>query len=166
MFKPYTKEMQTGVQAGTREADELLAKAFKRKGNRKTASNRGNAPTEYGGRTYHSKLEADYARELDMRIMAKDVKEWKPQVRLDLRVNGEHVTFYAMDFVVTHPDGQIELVEVKGREENLWFNKWKLTKALLPKGEIPGVPKNAWLTLVKAGKNGRFVSQIQVLNYK
>lgn len=84
----------------------------------------------YGGRSYHSKKEAAYAVELDWRIKAGEVKEWEPQHKIELRVNGDLICNYFIDFKVTLIDGSVEYVEVKGFETDLWRLKWKLTKAL------------------------------------
>lgn len=85
----------------------------------------------FNGRSYHSKLEADYAFQLELRKKAGEIKEITPQYKLDLRVNGVHITNYYMDFRVDYPDGRIELIEVKGFETDVWRLKWRLTEALL-----------------------------------
>jgi len=89
-------------------------------------------------------MEANYATELDWRIKAGEVKEWIPQYKLSLDVNGEHICNYYMDFKVIMSDGSVELHEVKGFETDLWRMKWRLTKALLDEIE-PG----AKLVLIK-----------------
>lgn len=86
--------------------------------------------TEYNGIVYHSKLEAAYAQELDLRVRGKDIKSWERQVKLDLRVNGVHITNYYIDFVVTHNDNSREFVEVKGMATDTWKLKWSLFEAL------------------------------------
>ena len=48
----------------------------------------GNRPSDYNGYIYDSALEADYARELDMRKKAKDIKDWKRQVKCEIRIDG------------------------------------------------------------------------------
>lgn len=86
--------------------------------------------TEYGGHVYHSKLEAAYAAELDIRVMAKDIKSWERQVKLDLRVNDMHIAHYYIDFIIHHNDGSREYVECKGFEMGEWKLKWRLFEAL------------------------------------
>jgi len=100
--------------------------------------------TEYGGLIYHSKKEAGYAQELDLRIKAKDIKSWERQVRVDLKVNDQHICNYYMDFVVTHNDGSLEYVEVKGFQTEVWRLKWKIFEAIFNK-EHPDII----LTIVK-----------------
>lgn len=85
--------------------------------------------TNYNGRNYHSKLEASYAMELDWMKKAGMIKDWVPQFKLDLRVNGEHITNYYVDFKVIANDNSIEYHEVKGRETREWINKWRHAKA-------------------------------------
>lgn len=85
---------------------------------------------EYNGIRYHSKKEAGYAADLDILIRAGEIKSWKRQVKLDLRLNGIHITNYYMDFIITHNDGSEEMVEVKGFETEAWRIKWKLAEAI------------------------------------
>ena len=86
---------------------------------------------EYNGIIYHSKLEAQYAAELDLRLKAKEIKGWRRQVKISLDVNGFHICNYYIDFVIEHKDGTEEYVEVKGFQTEIWRLKWKLTEALL-----------------------------------
>lgn len=88
-----------------------------------------NRSQTYNGITYHSTLESFYAAELDYRMRAKDIKSWERQVKLDLRVNGEHITNYYMDFIIHHNDGHREFVECKGMELDLWKIKYRILEA-------------------------------------
>lgn len=85
---------------------------------------------DYNGRLYMSKKEAGYAQDLDLMIKAKVVKEYIPQYRLRLDVNGYHICDYLVDFLVIMADGSEELHEVKGFETMLFQYKWRLTEAL------------------------------------
>ena len=98
----------------------------------------------FGGRSYHSKKEADYAANLEWRKRAGEIKEIIPQYKLDIRVNGKHITNYFIDFKIILADDTIELIEVKGFATDVWRLKWLLTEALLDEIE-PG----AKLVLVK-----------------
>lgn len=98
----------------------------------------------FDGRSYHSKKEADYAVQLAWLKKTGEVKEIQPQFKIDIRVNGKHITNYYIDFRVVYTDGHVELVEVKGFETPEWLLKWRLTEALLDEIE-PG----AKLILVK-----------------
>lgn len=93
--------------------------------------------TEYDGVLYHSKREAQYAQELDLRQKAGDILHWRRQVPIALKVNEKLICKYILDFILTYPDGTIELVEVKGYETAVWKLKRKLLEAIyLP--EHPG----------------------------
>ncbi len=89
-------------------------------------------PKVFDGVRYHSSREADYAAELSMRLRAGDIKGWRRQVRMPLKVNGVLVATYALDFVIEHCDGPEEYVEVKGFATALWKLKWRLFEALYP----------------------------------
>lgn len=86
--------------------------------------------TKYNDRYYDSALEAAYAEQLDWLIKAGEVKEWFPQFKLSLDINGVHIANYFMDFKVVYNDGRIEMHEVKGYETDLWRMKWRLAKAI------------------------------------
>lgn len=94
--------------------------------------------TDYNGMWFQSKLEANYAKQLDWRIKAGEVKEWKRQHKIQIKVNGVHICNYYIDFVVTMSDGSQQFIEVKGMEQEVWRLKWKLCMAM--KDQIaPGV---------------------------
>lgn len=99
-----------------------------------------NISSTYDGIQYHSKKEAGYAAELNLRKKAGDIKDWERQVPLSLDVNGFHICNYYIDFIVHHNDGLLEYVEIKGFETDVWRLKFKLAEALLSerinKGEI------------------------------
>lgn len=88
-----------------------------------------NKSAEYGGRKYDSIKEAAYAQELDLRKHANLISDWEPQVRISLDANNKHICNYIVDFRVTYPDGQIELVEVKGFATEVWRLKVKIMEA-------------------------------------
>ena len=119
----FSKKKQAGnKQIDSREFKKLFAKR-----------NKYNATIKnYNGRKYHSALEANYAMQLDLRKKAGEIKEITPQYKIDIRVNGIHITNYFMDFKLDMPDGTIEMHEVKGMETGLWHIKWKLAMALNP----------------------------------
>ena len=98
----------------------------------------------FGGRSYHSKKEADYAVNLAWKEKLGEIKEITPQYKIDIRVNGKHITNYFIDFRVEYADGRVELIEVKGFQTPEWLLKWRLTEALIDEIE-PG----AKLVLVK-----------------
>lgn len=99
--------------------------------------------TDYNGMWFQSKMEANYAMQLDFRIKAGEVLSWKRQVKIDLKVNGVHICNYYIDFLVTLKDGSRQYVEVKGMEMEVWKLKWKLCMAL--KEEID--PGAEWIVV-------------------
>lgn len=86
--------------------------------------------TQYNGRTYHSKKEAGYAENLHYRLLTHELVEVIPQFKIDLKVNGVHITNYYVDFKVITKNGTVEFHEVKGFETAEWQMKWKLFQAL------------------------------------
>lgn len=102
-----------------------------------------NQSKQYNGRTYHSKLEANFAQELDWRMKAGEIKEIIPQFKIDIRVNGHHINNYFIDFKVINADESITFFEVKGMELEPWKTNWKLCMAL--KEEIE--PNSEWLII-------------------
>lgn len=114
------------------------------------STNKFNAKrTDYDGKWYHSKGEASYAQELDWMKKAGEVISWERQVKIDLRVNGHHITNYFIDFIATMKDGTLRLIEYKGMESPEWRMKFELLNALLPE-LYPGAElvivkhKSAW----------------------
>lgn len=91
----------------------------------------GARSSTYNGIQYHSKLEAQYAIDLDLLKKAGEIEGWERQVKIPLDVNGFHIANYYVDFVVTHKNGIKEFVEVKGFETEVWRLKWKLFEALM-----------------------------------
>lgn len=94
----------------------------------------GNQTAEYNGSIYHSIKEANYARQLDLRVRAKNdsLKEWRRQVPVHLYVNGAKICTYTIDFVEIDDLGNEMYTEVKGFETPEWRLKWKLFDALYP----------------------------------
>lgn len=91
--------------------------------------------TEYNGRTYDSAAEAAYAAELDLKKKAGLIREWIPQVRVPLEVNGIKICTMVMDFQVFYPvasglQSQVEYIEVKGFETPVYKLKRKLFEAI------------------------------------
>jgi hypothetical protein len=80
----------------------------------------------YNGVAYHSKAEAQYAADLDLQMLAGQVRRWERQVAYPLVINGTDVGTYRMDFRVWYADGRRELVEVKGFATAEWRFKWKV----------------------------------------
>ena len=84
------------------------------------------------GYSYMSKLEANYAVELNWRIKAEDIKSYRRQVKIPIIVCGKLICNYYIDFVVLLNDGTEEWTEVKGMDTEVWKMKWKLVQAIWP----------------------------------
>ncbi len=91
-----------------------------------TKNKYGAIKREYRGVVYHSTKEANYAAELDLRVLAKDIASWERQIPIDIAVNGKHVCNVVVDFLITHNDGSKEYVEVKGFATPIFKLKKKL----------------------------------------
>jgi len=103
-----------------------------------------NVPQDEGGYTYHSKKEAKYARDLDIRLRAGEIAKWERQVKVELfGEHGSHICDYHVDFCITHNDGHLEYAEVKGFETRDWKIKWRLFE-----DKMSGCP-NVELTVIR-----------------
>lgn len=93
---------------------------------------------DYNGRRYDSKFEGGYAQFLDMLLKAGEIKEWTPQYKIPLIVNGVKITTYYADFRVVTKDGTVQIHETKGYKTPDFKIKWALLDAI--KNEIePGM---------------------------
>lgn len=90
-----------------------------------------NVKQEYNGIKYDSKLEAKAAQDLDWKLKAGLIKEWRRQIKIDLKVNDVHITNYYIDFIYVDQNGTVVYLEVKGFETEVWRIKWKLLCALI-----------------------------------
>jgi hypothetical protein len=84
-----------------------------------------------------SKFEAGKAQELELLKKAKEIKDFREQVKIPLIVNGYNIANYYFDFEIEHNDGSIEYIETKGYATDVWKLKWKLFEALY--GDKPDV---------------------------
>lgn len=106
---------------------------------------------------YKSKWESQYAQELEFRKLAKDIKDWEYEPA-DARVlltewqwvgKRKSRASYMPDFRITHNDGSIEMVEVKGY---LWKKdkiKYQWAVSLTPQytWRMVTLKKKRWLDL-------------------
>lgn len=115
---------------------------FQKSGNKYHATR-----SEYDGIIYHSKFEAAYAKELDIRKKVGEILEWDRQVKIPLEVNGQHICDYYVDFRILYPDGHTEFVECKGFATPVFRIKWKLFEALYgnnPKVDLTIIKQSQW----------------------
>ena len=99
----------------------------------RTSGNKyGAIKTEYNGVVYHSKKEAKYAQELDLRVRGHDIKSWEGQIKCPIVVNKIKICTYIVDFKILHNDDTEEYIEVKGKWTSTARLKVKLFRALYP----------------------------------
>ncbi len=100
----------------------------------KNGSKYGNQKTEYGGRRFDSKKEADYARSLEHLKHAHELKDRvvriEYQVPYNITAKTRIVATYFADFRVTYGDLRQEVVDVKGVRTPVYILKKKLVEAL------------------------------------
>jgi len=88
------------------------------------------------GHMHDSRGEAAYCNDLELRVKAADLAEYKTQVTFPLHgKDGKHVCNHRVDFLLTDFDGKQEVHEFKGFSTDLW----KLKKALF-EHEYPEIP--------------------------
>ncbi|MFA7702695.1 MAG: DUF1064 domain-containing protein [Patescibacteria group bacterium] len=111
-----------------------------------------------GDRTYDSKFEGGIANEYILDKATRKIKNFEPQVTLDLICNGYVIGTYRIDFVVYHNDGDVELVEAKGLPSPEWKMKWKVLETMVNTNHQYLVDKfgkgiNINMTLIKQRSN-------------
>lgn len=110
--------------------DEMTTEEFERfMATRSVRRNKfGAVRTDYGGRTYDSRAEADYAANLDLLIIEGKIERWEAQPEYQL---GEDFK-YRVDFLVTGRGGKQWVVDVKGVETPRFKQAKKLWKKYGP----------------------------------
>lgn len=92
-----------------------------------------NKKTEYNGRVFDSKKEAEFARLLDVCRKASDPKdrvvlvEYQPV--FPVFINGKKIFTYKADFLVAYGDGRNEVIDVKGFKTPVYRLKKKAVEA-------------------------------------
>jgi len=79
---------------------------------------------------FDSRFEFSKYQELEVRLKAKDIKEFWCQYPIDIISNGYLISVYKMDFVILHNDGTLELLETKGLPTKDWVLRWKMLCAM------------------------------------
>lgn len=88
----------------------------------------GAVRTERDGRKFDSKMEAAYYQQLKLRQSSGDVIFFLSQVPFHLPGNIKYVA----DFVVFLEDGNIEFIDVKGKDTPMSIAKRKMVEDLYP----------------------------------
>lgn len=104
---------------------KLLAYLSKRK-----KSKMGNIPIVIDGILFQSTGEGNFYKELKLRLLAGDIKEFKRQVPFDLEVNGIKITRYVADFVTVNHAGNFEVIDFKGMVTDVYRMKRQLMLAI------------------------------------
>lgn len=94
--------------------------------------------TVYSGKSFDSRKEAEYCRQLEILKKAIDKKDrvmsYKTQVPFQITINGQKICKYIADFVVEYADKHTEIIDVKSvitRKLPIFRLKKKLMKAVL-----------------------------------
>lgn len=101
----------------------------------------GETARTYKGEVYDSLGEMQYAQYLDLRKKTKLIRGWVRQVDMPLIVCGIQIGNMRIDFVVTHNNDDLEYVEFKGAETELWRWKAKHLQAQWPNVKYTVVKK-------------------------
>jgi hypothetical protein len=97
-----------------------------------------NKKTVVDGITFDSKREAEYYCELKLRLRAKEIVDVKLQPKFVLlegfQKNGRKYRplTYIADFLVSYPNGHQEVIDVKGKETEVFRIKQKLFENKYP----------------------------------
>ncbi len=90
----------------------------------------GNKRVQIDGIWFDSILEGHRYGQLKLLKLAGEITDFKMQVTYRLEVNGVHICDYRADFVVTYPDGRIEVEDTKGVETAKFIIQKKLMLAV------------------------------------
>jgi hypothetical protein len=106
---------------------------------------------------YKSKWEANYAHQLELRRLAGDIKGWEYEPKADRILLCEWKWVgkrksrrtYLPDFKITHNDGSIEMVEVKGyaREDAIVKYQWSVINNPKYSWRMVTFKKGRWIDL-------------------
>jgi len=92
------------------------------------ASKYRNKPCYRGAIYFHSQKEARFYDELVLKQRAGLISHFHRQVIFDLPGGVK----YVCDFIIIHPDGRIQYVDVKGMKTKDYSTKKKITEATYP----------------------------------
>lgn len=90
------------------------------------------------GILFDSKAEADYYCQLKLMLRAGEITGFCRQARFLITegVNGERGTEYVTDFIIFYPNGNYQIVDVKGKETDVFKIKEKAFREKYPKLKI------------------------------
>lgn len=94
----------------------------------------GNRKAVVDGFTFDSEKEARFYTTLKLRKKAGEIKDFKKQHKMSIEVNGIHIANYFLDFLVEHPDGTLEYIDIKAKKKDgkfLTTDTFQLKKKLV-----------------------------------
>ena len=107
--------------------ERISVEQFKKINKKKSKYN--SQKTEYNGRIYDSKKEAEYAKRLEWLRHAKNKSERVDtidyQVPYKIYIKNTYVFTYFADFRVVYADGRVEVIDVKGYKTSIYRLKKK-----------------------------------------
>lgn len=99
---------------------------------------------------HQSILEADYCNELNLMKKAGQILDYHTQHKIEIKVNGIHITNHYVDFCVLKTKKAMEFHETKGYATDVWKMKRRLVEALFP--GIPYIVKQEKPSFFKGSK--------------
>lgn len=105
----------------------------------KKSRNKYNAKKAWvDGILFDSNAEADYYCKLKLLLRAGEITGFCRQARFVITegINGERGTEYVTDFIIFYPDGNYRIVDVKGKETEVFKIKVKAFREKYPKLKI------------------------------
>lgn len=96
------------------------------------------------GDRYRNKWERSYAQHLDLRKYIKEIQCYRYEA-LVFRLAPN--TYLHPDFLVTMPDGRMEIHEVKGHKREKWWARFKIAKEMFPwfTWRVVKIEKGQWV---------------------
>lgn len=111
--------------------ERISVEEFKKINKKKSKYN--SQKTEYDGRIYDSKKEAEYAKRLEWLRHAKNKSERVDTIEYQpvypVLIKSTHVFNYRADFRVVYADGRVEVIDVKGFLTEIYRLKKKCVEA-------------------------------------
>jgi hypothetical protein len=69
------------------------------------------------GYTFDSKKEAEFYGSLKLKKQAGFIKDFKMQVKYEIKINNIHIANYFMDFEITNNDESVDYVDIKAKDK-------------------------------------------------
>lgn len=121
-----------GKDAGDQKQEMSVGeyKAFNKK-NKPKKNKFNNKPVWYKGVRYPSTKECNFAKDLDWKLKAGQIKSWERQIHYDLAINDIHICRYDLDFEVVNNDDSLSHYDTKGCTEGTVYSLFCIKKKLM-----------------------------------